>query len=54
MLRQVISGRTRQLSGPDADSMGSLADLARLYEKNLISRDEYDRAKKKILGNNEQ
>ena len=52
--RQVMSGRTRQLSGPDSDSMGSLADLARLYEKNLISRDEYDRAKKKMLENNEQ
>ena len=49
--RQITSTRTRQLSAPDADAMDSLADLARLYEKNLISRDEYERAKKKILGN---
>jgi hypothetical protein len=53
-ISQGISGFTRRLSGPNADSMDSLADLARLYEKNLISRDEYERAKKKILGNDRE
>jgi hypothetical protein len=51
-MRQIIPGRTRQISGPDSDSVDRLADLARLYEKELISRDEYERAKKKLLGNN--
>jgi hypothetical protein len=51
--RQISSGQARQLTGPDADSMDSLAELARLYEKNLISQDEYEKAKKKMLGNDE-
>ena len=50
-INKVTAAKTRQLTGPVSDSMDSLAELVRLYEKNLISRDEYERAKKKILGN---
>lgn len=53
-IRRVASGQPRQLTAPARDSIASLADLARLYEKNLISQDEYIRAKKKILKNNEE
>jgi hypothetical protein len=50
-INQVASGHTRQLTGPDSDNINTLAELARLYERNLISKDEYERAKKKIPGN---
>jgi hypothetical protein len=52
-IKQVNSGHTQQLTGPDSDNITTLAELARLYERNLISQDEYERAKKKILGNDE-
>jgi len=48
------AGPARQLTGPDPDSPDSLADLERLYKKQIISRDEYVRAKKKILENKER
>jgi hypothetical protein len=43
-----------QLTGPVSGPMDSLSALAGLFERNLISRDEYIRAKKKILGNDER
>lgn len=39
-----------QLDDPDRMRVRELSELARLFEKNMISLDEYDRAKNALLG----
>ena len=39
----------KQLSGPGSIRVNDLTELARLYEKNLISKEEYTKAKEKIF-----
>ena len=41
--------RPRQLTGPGSEDVKALSELAQLYEKRLITLDEYNRAKRKIL-----
>ncbi len=43
------AGRGKQLPGPDLQTIGTLPELARLYEKKLITSDEYKKAKQEIL-----
>lgn len=42
-------GSVRQLEGPDTLRIREITELARLLENNLITREEYDRAKKQLL-----
>jgi hypothetical protein len=51
---RITSDRPRQLAGPESENINTLSELARLYEKKLISRDEYNKAKHKILNNTDQ
>ncbi len=39
----------RQLESPKPDSVDTLTDLGRLYEKKLITAEEFEKAKKNIL-----
>ena len=39
----------KQLAGPGSIRVNDLTELARLYEKNLISKEEYAKAKEKIF-----
>ncbi len=41
--------RCKQLPAPDFENIQNLAELARLYEKKLITFDEYNKVKQKIL-----
>jgi hypothetical protein len=43
------SNSLRQLEAPNSENINSLTELARLYEKKLITSDEYNKAKEKIL-----
>ena len=43
------SESVKQLEDHDAGSVRSLTELARLYEKKLITTEEYEKAKEKIL-----
>ncbi len=47
---QLPSDRPKELAPPEADSVKSLTELSRLYEKKLITLKEYEKAKKDILG----
>lgn len=49
-LRQLPSGRPKELAAPETDSVKSLTELSRLYEKKLITLEEYEKAKKDLLG----
>jgi hypothetical protein len=40
---------SHQLEDPDAARVKELTELARMLEKNLITREEFDQAKRKIL-----
>lgn len=42
-------GNIKQLEDPGSEKVISITELANLYEKELITSDEYDRAKEKIL-----
>jgi hypothetical protein len=46
---ETLSEERRQLSGPAPEYTDKLTELARLYEKNLITDEEYDKAKKRLL-----
>ena len=43
------SGANLQLEDPKTIQIRELTELARMYEKNLITADEYDRTKKQIM-----
>ena len=47
--RQIESDRTKLLSAPGSGNVQQLTELSRLYEKKLITRDEYEKAKKEIF-----
>ncbi len=49
MLPYEDSGGVGQLEGPESVRVKELTELARLLEKNLITTDEYDRAKQDIF-----
>ena len=48
--KQLYSGRPKELAAPESDNVKSLTELSRLYEKKLITLDEYEKAKKDLLG----
>lgn len=48
-LNNSSSNDQRQLEAPNNTHMKDLAELALLYEKKLITSEEYDRAKQKII-----
>jgi len=48
--KQISSGRPKELAAPETDSVKSLTELSRLYEKKLITLEEYEKAKKDLLG----
>ena len=43
------SGDRRQLAGPAPEHTDTLTELARLYEKKLITDEEYNKAKERLL-----
>jgi hypothetical protein len=47
--KQIESDRTKLLSAPASGNVQQLTELSRLYEKKLITRDEYEKAKKEIF-----
>ncbi len=51
--KQITSGEpltsVKELESPNVGETGTLPELARLYEKKLITLDEYNKAKQKIL-----
>jgi len=47
--KQIESDRTKLLSTPSSSNVQQLTELSRLYEKKLITRDEYEKAKKEIF-----
>ena len=44
-----ISNPTRRLEDPETIRIRELTELARMLEKNLITREEYNQAKKTLL-----
>ncbi len=48
-LSQLESDQPRQLEAPDSDRATTLTELARLYEKDLINKDEFNKAKDELL-----
>ncbi|UCH79715.1 MAG: SHOCT domain-containing protein [Nitrospiraceae bacterium] len=48
-LSHLSKQRPKELTAPETDNVKALNDLSRLYEKNLITRDEYEKAKKDIF-----
>ncbi len=48
-IKRLPPGQPRQLAGQKPDNVKALAELAQMYEKKLITFDEYNRAKKKLL-----
>ena len=49
-MNQLSSQRPKELAAPEPDSVKSLMELSRLYEKKLITLEEYEKAKEDILG----
>jgi hypothetical protein len=49
-MNQLSSQRPKELAAPESDSVKSLSELSRLYEKKLITIEEYEKAKKNLLG----
>ena len=49
-MKQLSAGRPRELASPESDSVKSLTELSRLYENKLITLEEYQKAKKDLLG----
>ena len=49
-MNQLSSRRPQELAAPESDSVKALTDLSRLYEKKLITLEEYEKAKKELLG----
>ena len=47
--KQIASDRTRLLTAPSSNNIQQLSELSRLYEKKLITREEYEKAKKEIF-----
>ncbi len=43
------SSNLKQLEAPGLDTVGSLTELTNMYEKKLITSDEFNKAKEKIL-----
>ncbi len=48
-IKGLPSDRPRQLTARKPDNIKTLTELAQMYEKKLITFDEYNRAKQKIL-----
>jgi len=48
--KQLSAGRPRELAAPESDRVKSLTELSRLYENKLITYEEYQKAKKDLLG----
>ena len=48
--KQLSAGRPKELAAPESDSVKSLTELSRLYENKLITLEEYQKAKKDLLG----
>lgn len=48
-LDTAVTSPTHQLDDPDSQRVRELTELARLFEKDLISLEEYDRAKDALL-----
>ncbi len=48
-VRQLSKHRPEALAAPESDSVKALTELSRLYEKKLITLEEYEKAKKDIL-----
>lgn len=44
------SAQPLQLEAPESDSLQKLSDLARMYEKGLISREEFEQYKQTLMG----
>ena len=48
--KQLNSMQPKELAAPESDNVKSLTELSRLYEKKLITLEEYEKAKKDLLG----
>jgi hypothetical protein len=49
-INQLPSQPPKELAAPETDRVKSLTELSRLYEKKLITLEEYEKAKKDLLG----
>jgi len=49
-VRQLSNQHPKELAAPESDNVKSLTELSRLYEKKLITLEEYEKAKKDLLG----
>ena len=52
--RQITSDRTRLLTSPASGNVQQLTELSRLYEKELLTREEYETAKKELFSDKDK
>ena len=52
--RQITSDGTRLLTSPASGNAQQLTELSRLYEKELLTREEYERAKKELFSDKDK
>jgi hypothetical protein len=51
---QITFDRTRLLTSPASGNIQKLTELSRLYEKELLTREEYETAKKKLFSDKDK
>ena len=52
--RQITSDGTRLLTSPPSGNAQQLTELSRLYEKELLTREEYETAKKELFSDKDK